>query len=295
LPELLRRLVAVAAAAPDVSWRFIFVNDGSRDGTASLVREQCATDSRFMLIELSRNFGHQAALTAGLDEAKGAVAVVTMDADLQDPPELIPELLACWKSGAEVVLAVRRSRQETGLRRLGFEVFHRTFDRLSDFPIRPNTGTFGLLDAAALAAYSQLPERHRFFPGLRAWVGFTVAEVEYDRQERAAGQPAQTLYRLIRYALDGVFSFSYLPLRILTYCGIFAASIGFALGLFFAVRRVIGVEIAQLGFTTLVILVVFIGGVQLIGIGILGEYMGRIYDEVKQRPLYVIKRRTPPK
>ena len=292
LPELLRRLTAVCDAAPNFAWSLIFVNDGSRDRTAEMIRQATESDPRITLLELSRNFGHQPAITAGLAEAGFADAVITMDADLQDPPELIPELVERWKTGAEVVLAVRRSRQDSGVRRVGFDVFHAVFDRLSDFPIRPNTGTFGLLDRAAVAAFNQLSERNRFFPGLRAWVGFSNAEVLYDRQDRAAGRPAQTMIRLIRYALDGVFSFSYLPLRILTYVGVFAASLGFAVGLFFAVRRLLGVEIAQLGFTTIITVTVFIGGVQLIGIGILGEYLGRIYDEVKRRPLYIVKRRT---
>lgn len=290
LPELLQRLAAACDALPQFAWRILIVNDGSKDRSAALVRAAAERDQRFQLIELSRNFGHQAALAAGLAEAAGATAVVTLDADLQDPPELIAQFVARWQEGADVVLGVRRSRQEGGLRRVGFEIFHRVFNRLSDFPVRANTGTFGLLDAAALQAYNELPERHRFFPGLRAWIGFHTAEVPYDRQDRAAGKPAQTLYGLARYALDGVFSFSYLPLRLLTYFGLFCAGMGFALGLFFATRRLLGIEVAQLGFTTLVTLVVFVGGVQLIGIGILGEYLGRIYDEVKQRPLYVVKR-----
>lgn len=293
LPELLDRLGKLCAAAPGIRWRIIFVNDGSRDRTAEMIRTQASVDPRITLVELSRNFGHQAALAAGLAEAANANAAVTLDADLQDPPELIPELIERWRGGAEVVLAVRRSRQESGLRRAGFELFHRLFRRLSDFPITANTGTFGLLDRVAVEAFNRLPERHRFFPGLRAWVGFATAEVSYDRRERAAGRPAQTLIGLVRYALDGVFSFSYLPLRALTYFGLFAAGLGFSVGVFFAARRVLGIEVAQLGFTTLVTLMVFIGGIQLIGIGILGEYLGRIYDEVKQRPLYVVKRRTP--
>lgn len=292
VPELIRRLLAVCAAQPAIHWRIVFVNDGSKDRTAEIIAAHAATAPRLTLIELSRNFGHQAALTAGLAESADADAVITMDADLQDPPELIPQLVERWRQGAEVVLAVRQSRPETGLRRVGFELFHRLFGRVSDFPITPNTGTFGLLDRAAVHAYNQLPERHRFFPGLRAWVGFTTTAVLYDRHDRAAGRPVQSFWRLCTYALDGVFSFSYLPLRVLTYFGLFSAGIGFALGLFFAVRRLLGVEIAQLGFTTLVTLVVFIGGVQLIGIGILGEYLGRIYDEVKRRPLYVVKRRV---
>lgn len=292
LPELCARLGALFDAQPDYRWRAVLVDDGSRDASAQLIREQHARDPRFELIELSRNFGFQSALAAGIEHAHDSDAVVTMDADLQDPPEVIPEFVAAWRGGAEVVRATRRSRAETGLRRIGFDLFHAIFQRLSDFPIEPNTGTFGLLGKDALQAYLQLPERHRFFPGLRSWIGFPSAAVLYDRQERAAGQPQQTFRRLMRYALDGVFSFSHLPLRLLTYTGVFVAVIGFAIGLFFIVRRLLGVEIAFTGFTTLTTLVLFLGGIQLIGIGVLGEYLGRMYDEVKQRPLYVVKRRT---
>lgn len=292
LPQTFARLTALFAAQPQVGWRAIFVNDGSHDRSAELLSAQENADSRFRAVELTRNFGFQAALAAGLAQVGDAAAVVTMDADLQDPPEVIPDLIAAWQAGADVVLAVRRSRQETGLRRLGMDAFHAFFGKLSDFPLaESNTGTFGLLSRDAATAFNQLPERHRFFPGLRAWIGFTVAQVPYDRQERAAGQPQQSMRRLVRYAFDGLFSFSYLPLRLLTYCGLTIAGIGFAIGMFFAVRRLLGIEIAQTGFTTLVILVLFLGGGQLVGIGVLGEYLGRIYDEVKQRPLYVVKRR----
>lgn len=290
LPELLARLTALFDAHPEVRWHAVLVDDGSRDGTPALVRARQAEDPRFELLELSRNFGFQAAIAAGLAQAPGD-AVVTMDADLQDPPEVIPELVAAWRSGAEVVRAVRRTRQETGLRRLGMELFHGFFRRVADFPIESNAGTFGLLDRSAVDALNRLPERNRYFPGLRSWVGFRTAEVFYDRQERAAGQPRQTLGRLVRYALDGVFSFSYLPLRVLTYAGIFISLLGFVVGTFFIVRRLLGIEVAQTGFTTLVTLVLFLGGAQLIGIGILGEYLGRIYDEVKQRPTYLVRRR----
>jgi len=289
LPELCTRLGAVLDANGGVIWRALFVNDGSRDRSAAVVREQIARDPRFGLIELSRNFGFQSALSAGLAHAADADAVITMDADLQDPPELIPELVAAWRQGAEVVRAVRRSRAERGLRRLAMDLFHLGYGRVIDYPIEPNTGTFGLLGRSAVAAFNQLPERHRFFPGLRAWLGFTTADVAYDRKERAAGTPQQTFRRLARYALDGVFSFSHLPLRLVTYTGIFVAGIGFAIAVFFAVRRILDVEIAPTGFTTLAMLSLFIGGVQLIGIGILGEYLGRIYDEVKRRPNYIVK------
>jgi glycosyltransferase involved in cell wall biosynthesis len=292
LPELFRRLAAVFGREPACDWSAILVNDGSRDRTTALIAEQHARDPRFKLVELSRNFGFQSALAAGLAAAATADAVVTMDADLQDPPELIPELVAAWRSGAEVVRAVRRTRSETGLRRVAFDLFHKIFGVLSDFPIEPNSGTFGLLGSAAVQSFNHLSERNRYFPGLRAWLGFSRADVYYDRQERAAGQPQQTFRRLVRYAFDGVFSFSYLPLRLLTYTGLFIALLGFAVGLFFIVRRLLGIEIAQTGFTTLVTLLLFLGGVQLIGIGVLGEYLGRVYDEVKHRPSYIIKRKT---
>jgi glycosyltransferase involved in cell wall biosynthesis len=291
LPELFRRLAGVFDRETGVVWSAVLVNDGSGDRSGWLILEQYARDPRFKLVELSRNFGLQSALAAGLAAAVGADAVVTMDADLQDPPELIPELVAAWRGGAEVVRAVRRTRSETGLRRAGFDAFHRVFGVLADYSIEPNSGTFGLLSRAAVEAFSQLSERHRFFPGLRAWVGFPRADVPYDRQERAAGQPQQTFLRLARYALDGVFSFSYLPLRLLTIAGLFIAGLGFAIGLFFVCKRLLGVEVAQTGFTTLVTLLLFLGGVQLIGIGVLGEYLGRVYDEVKRRPNFIVRRR----
>lgn len=295
LPELFARLTKLFDANPAHQWRAILVDDGSRDRTVELVRAQAARDPRFELIELSRNFGFQSALTAGLAYAGDSDAVITMDADLQDPPELIPELVAAWRDGADVVRAVRRSRQETGLRRFGFDAFHGLFGRLSDYPIEPNTGTFGLLSREALSTFNALPERHRFFPGLRTWIGFKTADVLYDRQDRAAGQPQQTFRRLVRYALDGLFSFSHLPLRALTYTGIFIALVGFAAAIFYAVRRIIGIEHAPTGYTTLVTVVLFLGGVQLIGIGVLGEYLGRVYDEVKRRPNYVVKAASRPR
>ncbi len=293
LPELFARLSAVFDAEPACDWRAILVDDGSRDRTAALVRAQAARDARFELIELSRNFGFQSALSAGLAHAASDEAVVTMDADLQDPPELIPEMVAAWQGGAEIVRATRRTRSERGLRRVGFDLFHQLFGRLIDYPVEPNTGTFGLLGPAAVAAFNALPERHRFFPGLRAWLGFPTADVLYDRRPRAAGEPQQTFRRLVRYALDGLFSFSHLPLRLLTYVGIFVAFMGFAGGVFFVLWRLLGFENSQQGFTTLVTLVLFLGGVQLVGIGVLGEYLGRIYDEVKRRPNYIVK--SPPR
>ena len=294
LPELLARLSTVFDVNPGVKWETLLVDDGSRDQSTALIREHAARDPRFTLLELSRNFGFQAAIAAGLAHARGD-AIVTMDADLQDPPECIPQMVAAWQAGAEVVRAVRRSRQETGARRMGMDFFHTVFRRVSDFPIESNAGTFGLMDRVAVDALNQLPERNRFFPGLRSWVGFQTGEIHYDRQERAAGQPQQNFRRLFRYATDGVFSFSYLPLRLLTYAGVFIAVMGFAAAVFYAVRRILNIETAPTGYTTLVTIVLFLGGVQLIGIGVLGEYLGRIYDEVKHRPLFLIRRNQTPR
>ena len=292
LPELVARLTAMFDSNRGYSWSAILVNDGSRDRSVEFLLGIHAKDPRFKLIELSRNFGFQSALTAGLAAAASADAAVTMDADLQDPPEIIPALVAAWSGGAEVVRAVRRTRSETGLRRLAFDLFHKLFSALSAYPVEPNSGTFGLLGRAALEAFNRLPERHRFFPGLRAWVGFPRADVPYDRQEHAAGQPQQTLHRLVRYAADGIFSFSYLPLRVLTMFGVFVACMGFAAALFFVLWRLTGSEKAPTGFTTAITFVLFLGGIQLIGIGVLGEYLGRVYDEVKQRPNFIVKKRT---
>jgi glycosyltransferase involved in cell wall biosynthesis len=290
LGELHRRLREVCSRIEGCDWQVLYVNDGSRDRSLSIMLEQHRADPRFTVLELSRNFGHQAAITAGLMHADGDV-VVFMDGDLQDPPEVIPDLLECWRGGVQVVRAQRRSRQESGLRRFGFEAFHKVFTWISDFPIPSQTGIFGLVDKQALEELKKLTENNRFFPGLRSWVGFEQGIVYYDRQERAGGEPKQSFKRLIRYALDAIFSFSYKPLKMMTGMGIFISTIGFALACFFILRRLLGIEIAQTGFTTLVTLVLFMGGVQLIAIGLLGEYLARIYDEVKQRPLFIVRKR----
>ena len=290
LPELYQRLRKECNALGDVSWQVIYVNDGSHDQSMSIMLEQCRGDSRFSVIDLSRNFGHQAAISAGLAHAYGD-AVILMDGDLQDPPEVIPELVARWREGAQIVRAERRSRKERGIRRIGFEVFHRAFNWVSDFPIPSQTGIFGLIDRQAVKELNQLQEKNRFLPGLRSWVGFRQAVVTYDRQDRAAGQPTQTLRRLIRYGLDAVFSFSYKPLRLMTGIGLCISVGGFVLACIFVIKRLLGIEVAQTGFTTLITVVLFLGGVQLVAVGVLGEYTARIYDEVKRRPLYIVSDR----
>ena len=288
LPSLHDRLIKACEKLDDMAWRVIYVNDGSSDRSIEIMRRQRKSDSRFSIVELSRNFGHQAAITAGLSCANGD-AVILMDGDLQDPPELIPELISRWQEGANVVRAHRRSRKEKGMRRVGFDIFHKLFTWVTDFPVPPNAGIFGLLDRQAAEELKRLPEQNRFFPGLRSWVGLNQEVVFYDRDDRAGGEPKQSLKRLIRYALDAIFSFSYKPLRIMTSAGIVISTVGFLLACFFIARRLLGIEIAQTGFTTLVTLMLFLGGIQLMAIGLLGEYLARIYDEVKQRPLFIIK------
>jgi len=289
LAELQRRLREACSRIEGCDWQVLYVNDGSGDRSLSIMLEQHRVDPRFTVLDLSRNFGHQAAITAGLMNASGD-AVVFMDGDLQDPPEVIPDLLETWRGGAQIVRAQRRSRKESGVRRLGFEAFYGILKWVSDFPIPTQAGIFGLVDRRALEELKKLTEKNRFFPGLRSWVGFDQGIVYYDRPDRAAGEPKQSFKRLVRYALDAVFSFSYKPLKMMTAMGLFISTIGFALACFFILRRLLGVEIAQTGFTTLVTLVLFLGGVQLIAIGLLGEYLARIYDEVKHRPLFIVKK-----
>jgi glycosyltransferase involved in cell wall biosynthesis len=291
LPELSRRLAEACGRVEGARWQVIYVDDGSTDKSAAVVMEQHRADPRFTLVQLSRNFGPYPALSAGLAHAD-ADAVVTIDGDLQDPPEVIPDLVACWKEGGQVILAARRSRQDRGIRRIGAEVFHKIFGVLNDFRVPANTGIFGLLDRQAVEEFNRLPERNRYVPGLRHWIGFDRRVVYYDRLERARGAPKQSLRRLIHLALDSIFSFSYKPLKLMMVAGIAISSTAFLIAVMYMAKRLLGYETAPLGFTTLVTLVAFLGGIQLIAIGLLGQYLGRIYDEVKQRPLYIVRQRV---
>jgi len=291
LPELLRRTAAaLTTAAAGDDWEIVLVDDGSQDASASIIREAHARDGRIKLIALSRNFGHQPAITAGVHHAKGD-AVVLIDGDLQDPPELIPKLVERWREGVQVVIAKRTARAERGARGMGFRLFYPLLRRMTDLPAAPDAGIFGLMDRAVVDCFNKLPERNRFIPGLRLWLGFKQSAVEYERHDRAKGQPKQTLRRLIHYAMDAMFSFSFKPLRAATYLGFVCAALGFGTAIFFIARRLFFNDPAVTGFTTLLTMVVFIGGIQLITIGILGEYIGRIYEEIKQRPLYVVAER----
>ena len=289
LSELFDRLRNVFNKLNGIIFKVIYVNDGSNDNSLTIMLGQCKGDSRFSIIDLSRNFGHQAAITAGLAYTDSD-ATILMDGDLQDQPELIPDLLMLWEKGARIVRVQRKSRKEHGLRRIGFEVFHKVFNFISDFQVHSNTGIFSLIDKQAVKELNQLKEKNRFLPGLRSWVGFEQDVVYHDRTDRTAGKPKQTFRRLFKYAFDAIFSFSYKPLRIMTAMGITISVIGFVMASFFIVRRILGIEIAQTGFNALLTLVLFLGGVQLIAIGLIGEYLARVYDEVKERPLYIVKK-----
>jgi dolichol-phosphate mannosyltransferase len=294
--ELIPRLhgeLSAALAGLDLPWRVIYVNDGSRDRSLELLLEVQKHDPRAVVLELSRNWGHQAALSAGLSVSTGDAAVF-MDGDLQDPPRVILDLVTAWRKGAEVVVAERHSRRESGLRRHLFPLFYKVLGFLSDFPIPLNAGIFGLLDRRAVEAINRLGETNRYLPGLRAWVGFRTAVVYYDRAERAAGEPKQSLWKLTRYALDAIFSFSYKPLRLSLFCGLTAAAFSMLYGLVLLVCRLMGVGLFGIpvvnGYTSTIVCILFLGGIQLVSVGILGEYIGRIYDEVKRRPLFLIRR-----
>jgi dolichol-phosphate mannosyltransferase len=288
LPEL-RRRVTLALDSTESPWECLLVNDGSRDGSAALIREMHASDPRFKLVDLSRNFGHQPAVTAGVHHARGD-CVVLIDGDLQDPPEVIPRLVEQWRAGAQVVVAERSTRIDGGLRGIGFRLFYPVMRRLTELPDVPNAGIFCLMDRVVVDHFNHLTERNRFIPGLRLWLGFRQVSIPYDRQERNAGSHKQTLRRLINYAMNGIVSFSYRPLKAATYMGFFFAIIAFMLAIYYVIDFFLrGKELT--GFTTTIFSVLFLGGVQLISVGVLGEYIGRIYEEVKQRPLYIVKDR----
>lgn len=283
--ELYRRLTE-ALNARNIPYVFYFVNDGSRDGTLDRLRALAASDRRVRVLSFSRNFGHQISISAGLAHADGDATVV-MDSDLQDPPEVLPDLLARWSEGFDVVAAVRRRRKEGPLKRASYAIFYRLLRGISNIDIPLDSGDFSLLDARVVQHLRSLPERNRFVRGLRSWVGFRHTEMEYERMERAAGAPKYRIRHLMKLALDGFFAFSTVPLQVSTWIGFFAAGLGFLYLVFAIVSHLLYRTPA--GWTSLAAIVLFLGGTQLVLLGVLGEYVGRIYEEVKQRPLYIIE------
>jgi len=321
--EQLHSRVVGSCEKTGCSYRIIYVDDGSHDGTADWILQHAINQNglgsirsdfdesfsnsnprreteteihqifspKVTLLQLSRNFGQPSAILAGLKHST-AGSVVIMDGDLQDPPELIPEMVEQWQSGDQVVIAQRTGRKESFARGLAFKTFHSWFRYLSDSEIPPNTGTFCLLDRVAADSIRELPESHRFLPGLRAWIGYRQSMVQYERPPRAAGEPKQTFVRLFSYALDAIFGFSYKPLRLLTGLGTGVCCVAFLLAAWFLFKRVVGWETASIGFTTLTCSIFCLCGFQLIGMGILGEYIGRIYDEVKRRPQFIVAKQS---
>lgn len=288
LPELQRRLTAVLPGLVE-DYEILYVDDGSRDRSASIIREFHDGDARVKLVRLSRNFGHQAALNAGLDQADGD-AVVLMDADLQDPPEVIEELVSRWRSGADVVHAVRERRAGNPIKRASYKAFYRIYRRLADIDVPIDSGDFCLLDSRVVAAIRELPEVERFLRGLRAWVGYNQEFVPYDRPDRYAGEPKYSWSGLVRLALDGLFSFSAVPLRLASFLGFFTAAAGVVYVMAAVGARLFTGDVPQ-GWTSIIAIVLVVGGVQLIMIGILGEYIARIYAEAKRRPTYLVRER----
>jgi polyisoprenyl-phosphate glycosyltransferase len=281
-------LVHIASETGE-TWEVVYVNDGSKDSSLRLLLEIHERDPRVVVVEFARNFGHQAALTAGLQTARGD-AIILMDGDFQDPPEVLPSLVGAWKKGAKVILAERTSRAERGLRGKLFPLFYRVMGWLSDFPIPLNAGIFGLLDRQVVDAINGLQETNRYLPGMRAWVGFRTAVVTYDRAERAAGEAKQTLLRLIKYAMDAIFSFSYKPLRLGLALGSASVAVSLMIALLLLISSVFGLRaLAAAGFAGTLLAVLLLAGVQLVCTGLLGEYIGRIYDEVRRRPLFLIQ------
>jgi glycosyltransferase involved in cell wall biosynthesis len=286
--ELIEEFVRRASAAvADYSYELVLVDDGSTDRTPELLDRIAAEDPRVRVIRLSRNFGHQAALTAGLEHAVGD-AVAMIDADLQDPPELIGEMVARWGAGADVVYAVRRQREgETAFKLATASFFYRLFDKLAQVDLEPNSGDFRLLDRRALDALLAMTERSRFLRGMTVWVGFTQTAVHYERDARHAGETKYTVRKMLRFSLDAIASFSHLPLQLATYAGLLSAGVAFV-----AIPVVIALHFVGSylpGFGTLTIAILLLGGIQLIALGVIGEYVGRIYDEVKHRPLYIVR------
>lgn len=284
-----KAIISVLEAATEVDFEIVCVDDGSRDDTLAKLIALVDLDSRFRVVELSRNFGKEAALTAGIDAALGD-AVIPIDADLQDPPELIPVLIDEWEKGAEVVLARRADRgSDTYLKRRTAELFYRFHNQLSTVKIPPNVGDFRLMDRVAVDALKTLPERQRFMKGLFAWVGFKTVTVEYKRNSRVAGMTKFSGWKLWNFALEGITSFSTAPLKVWTYVGGIGAFLTFIYAVFITLRTMIyGIDVP--GYASLLVAVLFFGSLQLISIGLLGEYIGRIYLETKQRPTYLVRR-----
>lgn len=288
IDAMIERLVGVLEGM-DCSFEVVLVNDGSRDRTLELARVICEKDPRVKLISLSRNFGHQFAITAGMDRSAGR-AVVVIDADLQDPPEVIPDMVEKWKEGYDVVYGVREKRQgESWFKLTTASLFYRILRRLTSIHIPVDTGDFRLVDRRALDQFNQMRERARFVRGMVSWVGFEQGEVKYVRHERYAGETKYPFSKMLKFAVDGILSFSQAPLKLASTMGLISSAIAFLFILYGIIVRIFVPEQAIEGWTSVFVAVLFVGGIQLICVGVLGEYIGRMYEEIKNRPLYIVE------
>jgi dolichol-phosphate mannosyltransferase len=282
------RLVAALEPMEGIAFHLVLVDDGSTDGTLDVLRKIAEKDDRVRVLALSRNFGHQLAITCGMDAARGDVVIV-MDSDLQDPPEVIPQMLEQWRAGSKVVYGVRSSRDgETRLKLATARAFYRLLNRLSDVPLPLDAGDFRLLDRQVIDVLSQLREDNRYIRGLVSWVGFPQSAVVYEREARYAGQTKYSLTKMVRLATDGITSFSQRPLRLAFTAGAVITAVSAFLAAYIAFAKLADPARAIPGFASLMCAVLFLGGVQLLFLGLLGEYVGRIYRETKRRPLYVV-------
>jgi polyisoprenyl-phosphate glycosyltransferase len=287
LASLHSRLTAVLASI-GLRYEIIFVDDGSRDTSLELLRDVAADDPCVLVVELARNFGHQVAISAGMDHARGD-GVMIMDADLQDPPEVLPQFIDKWREGHDVVYAIRAQRKEGWMKRTAYALFYRLLQRVANIDIPLDAGDFCIMDRRVVDLLVGMPERNRFVRGIRSWVGLDQVGLAYERHARHAGKPKFTFTRLVYLALDGLVSFSYIPLRMITMLGFCISLLSIMLAVFYAIKR-LTVGLTPPGFATLIVAIFFLAGMQLITIGVIGEYVGRIFEEVKRRPLYVVRR-----
>lgn len=287
--ETYRRLTEVLKNN-NINYEIIFVNDGSTDKTLEILTGIAEKDKRVRVISFSRNFGHQVAVTAGIDKSKGD-AVILIDADLQDPPELIPGMINLWEQGYDVVYGKRKKRKgETWFKLLTAKMFYKFLSKMTDIKIPQDTGDFRLMDRKVVNELKKMPEKNRFIRGLVSWVGFKQIPLEYEREERFAGETKYPLKKMIKFALDGIISFSSKPLKVVETLGFYSVLIALIIFVYSIVYRIVGGKNLEYGWASIMTTVTFLGGVQLLSVGVLGEYISRIYDESKSRPLYIIEK-----
>ncbi len=285
LPELYARLTTAMEGMGETH-ELVFIDDGSTDATLGILRSLVESDARVRVVSFSRNFGHQAAVTAGLRASRGS-AVIVIDGDLQDPPEVIPQLAKAWRQGYKVVYAIRRGRKEAWIKRSAYDIFYRLLRTIADVEIPRDAGDFALMDRMVVDLLNAMPERNRFVRGIRAWVGFPQIGVEYERAAREAGSSKYSLRRLVVLALDGLVAYSFAPLRLVANGGFIVSAFAFLVIVHLVISKLFwGVEVP--GWTSTVAVILFLGGIQLVALGVIGEYVGRIFDEVKRRPTYIV-------